>query len=174
MAEEKVPAAPSAAPACAFISLPPKGTEDRKEQPAPAAMWRNGAYAGEFGDAFIADTELEGGQVAPSITILLGVVRDAVIARRGREAGELTAFDPDVDFPKIERICADLEAAAERDNAVSAVGPHRKGAGLNNAAFALLLKTFVNKIAALEPGARIVVSGGWARKKGGHAVMHVV
>ena len=74
-------------------------------------MWRNGAFAGEFGDAYIADTELEGGQVAPSIKTLLQVIRDSVISKR---ALELTAFDPEVDFPKIERICADLESAAER------------------------------------------------------------
>ena len=29
----------------------------------PVPIWRNGAYAGQFGDAYIEDTELEGGQV---------------------------------------------------------------------------------------------------------------
>ena len=84
-----------------------------------APMWRNGAYAGEFGDAYIADTELEGGQVAPSIKTLLKVVRDSVLSKRGPE---LTAFDPEVDFPKLERICSDLESAAERVSGVVAGG----------------------------------------------------
>ena len=55
---------------------------------AGTPAWRTGAFAGEFGDAFISDTELEGGQVAPSIEILVGVVRDVLETRRA----ELTLF----------------------------------------------------------------------------------
>jgi hypothetical protein len=136
---------------------------------AGTPAWRTGAFAGEFGDAFISDTELEGGQVAPSIEILVGVVRDVLETRRA----ELTLFG-NSQADKIARICTDLLDAAERDRAVGGIGPASRSGGLNNDAFAVLLETFVKRLAALTPGQRVVVSGGWAKKSGGHAVMHVV
>ena len=132
--------------------------------------WRTGAFAGEFGDAFISDTELEGGQVAPSIETLVRVIR-AVLSERARE---LTAFGDDHAPSDVERICDDLLDAAARDRRVAGIGPARRGAGIDNEAFASLLERFVKRLAALEPGQRVCVSGGWAKKSGGHAVMHVV
>ena len=126
---------------------------------ASAPMWRTGAFAGEFGDAFISDTELEGGQVAPSIEILVGVIRHVLKTRRE----ELTSFragDPD----KIEHICTDLLEAAARDQAVGGVGPASRSGSLNNDAFAVVLEKFVKRLAGLGPGQRVVVSGGWAKK----------
>ena len=38
--------------------------------------WRTGSFVGEFGDAFIQDTDLEGGQVAPSIDQLVEIIRN--------------------------------------------------------------------------------------------------
>ena len=38
------------------------------------AVWRTGAFAGEFGDAFIRNSNLEGGHVGPSIRTLLSLL----------------------------------------------------------------------------------------------------
>ena len=58
----------------------PEGAEQEAE---PGAVWRNGAFAGEFGDAFIAETDLEGGHSGPAIGQLLTVVRAVLKARLG-------------------------------------------------------------------------------------------
>ena len=56
------------------------------------AIWRTGAFAGEFGDAFIKNTELEGGQVAASIRVLVDVVSEAL--RRRPTPVELSLLAP--------------------------------------------------------------------------------
>jgi hypothetical protein len=41
-------------------------------------LWRTGAFAGQFGDAFIENTDLEGGFIPPAIGILDEVVTHLV------------------------------------------------------------------------------------------------
>jgi hypothetical protein len=37
----------------------------------PPRVWRTGAFAGQFGDAYLENTELEGGQMHASIRTLV-------------------------------------------------------------------------------------------------------
>jgi hypothetical protein len=39
---------------------------------------------------------------------------------------------------------------------------------------ATFLRPFLDKLATLLPGKRMVVPGGWSKKSGGHAIMHTV
>jgi hypothetical protein len=45
-------------------------------------LWRTGAFAGQFGDAFIENTDLEGGFIPPAIRILDDVVQHLVEQQR--------------------------------------------------------------------------------------------
>lgn len=69
--------------------------------------WRNGAYAGEFGDAFISDTELEGGHSAPAIATLNRVINHILTTRRH----QLTLLNDD-DIKVVRRVCSDMDGAA--------------------------------------------------------------
>lgn len=52
-------------------------------------MWRTGSFVGEFGDAYVQDTELEGGQVAPAIDQVVDIMNEVLKKRRN----ELKDFD---------------------------------------------------------------------------------
>ena len=60
--------------------------QERRRQKLAAAsvnvkddpMWMNKAFVGEFGDAFVADTSLEGGHIGPSIVTMIEVTKKAV------------------------------------------------------------------------------------------------
>ena len=41
-----------------------------------ATARRTGAFAGEFGDAFIKDTELEGGHTAPALRLVIDILKE--------------------------------------------------------------------------------------------------
>ena len=58
----------------------PRSSTPRQEEIELASIWRTGAYAGEFGDPFIADTDLEGGQIAPSLHTYASIIRSEVLA----------------------------------------------------------------------------------------------
>ena len=126
----------------------------------PGAVWRNGAFAGEFGDAFIADTDLEGGHSGPAITQLLTVVR-AVLEARLSECSLLTEADGAI----VRGVADGLEGAAaiEED----------KGDAKAFDNFATFLSTWMAKLRALQPGERLPFCGGWMGKGGGHALMFV-
>ena len=49
-------------------------------------VWRTGAFAGEFGDAFIKDTELEGGHTAPALRLVIDILKEMM---GGTNAGPL-------------------------------------------------------------------------------------
>lgn len=55
-------------------------------------VWRSGSFAGQFGDSFIQDTDLEGGQVAPSIEYLSEICETFLLKKRRKE---LTLFNDD-------------------------------------------------------------------------------
>jgi hypothetical protein len=65
--------------------------------PYKGIIWRNGAFAGEFGDMFIENTELEGGQTAPSIQTVIEILDPLLVSRRK----DLTLFaDSDIKIVK--------------------------------------------------------------------------
>ena len=127
---------------------------------SPMAVWRNGAYAGEFGDAFIAETDLEGGHSGPAITQLLEVVRQVLTAR----SGESPLIDAAATATAL-KVAGGLEAAA-------AIEVEKNGAKAVEG-FADFLASFMSQLRGLEPGQRLPFCGGWMAKGGGHALMFV-
>jgi hypothetical protein len=133
--------------------------------------WRSGAFAGEFGDVFIKDTNLEGGQVAPSIEYLAHLCETITLADR---RSELTLFS-DNDMSNVLTIIDDLKKAAKRDRVLDEIRAKRgASSSLNNVIYADLLQTFVTSLSELAVGQRVVISGGWSGESGGHAIMHCV
>eukprot|EP00467_Chlorarachnion_reptans_P010822 CAMPEP_0114525784 /NCGR_PEP_ID=MMETSP0109-20121206/22631_1 /TAXON_ID=29199 /ORGANISM="Chlorarachnion reptans, Strain CCCM449" /LENGTH=5518 /DNA_ID=CAMNT_0001707433 /DNA_START=63 /DNA_END=16619 /DNA_ORIENTATION=+ len=124
------------------------------------AIWRNGAFAGEFGDPHIQNTDLEGGQTAPSIRTLSKIIENLLVSRREK----LTLFEKE-DVTKVKRIIKDLLLAAEIDGEKDAVKDLKVFPGF--------IKSFQQRIEELKDGQRIVFTGGWSDKSGGHAIMHM-
>eukprot|EP00466_Bigelowiella_natans_P015194 jgi/Bigna1/85176/estExt_fgenesh1_pg.C_20373 len=125
------------------------------------AIWRNGAFAGEFGDPHIQNTDLEGGQTAPSIRTLAKIIRDLVKERKG----QLSLMEKE-DLQKVERIVSDLVLASEIDAEKDAVSDHK--------CVPDFVKKFQRRLTEMKDGQRLAVTGGWSDKGGGHAIMHVV
>ncbi len=121
-------------------------------------IWRNGAFAGEFGDAFIQDTELEGGHTAPAIRTLSAIVNRVLTARRA----DLTLLS-DADISIAKRCIGDLDAAADLDADKDTVSD---GPG-----FVAFLGRFMTKLKALKVGERMAYGGGWMKKSGGHGMI---
>lgn len=118
-------------------------------------VWRTGAFAGEFGDAYIKNTNLEGGQTGPSIITLNRIIRSFV------KPDECSALGDD--YGKIENLCRDLDWAAEID---------RSG---DPESFTNVLDNITVRIKSLRERQRLLVPGGWAtRTKGNHAIFYVV
>lgn len=166
---------PPPAPTSSKITpLPPAPSSTCKDMhrsdSVSGLVWRSGAFAGQFGDAFIQDTDLEGGQVAPSIEYLSEICETHLLATRRTE---LTMFN-DKEMVLLHTIIADLKQAAQRDRILDGIRAKRGQSGLDNATFAKLLQSFVTELASLAPGQRLVVSGGWSGESGGHAIMHCV
>jgi len=126
---------------------------------------------GEFGDAFIQDTDLEGGHVAPAIDQLVDVIRSKAFQESVAKAfssEELKRIDQN-----IVTILSD-GAAFDRDH-IHKVGPMKRNrTTLNAEGLEKLIQTFVKKCHNLKKGERLFVAGGWANRNGGHAVNHVV
>ena len=164
-------ASATSAPEPPSEGVPPRRTTPSDTMPAeladaaaaaadPGAVWRNGAFAGEFGDAFIAETDLEGGHSGPAITQLIVVVR-AVLKER---LGECSLLD-EADAAAALAVADGLAGAAAIEE--------EKGDAKAFENFAAFLGSFRSKLRALQPGERMPFCGGWMSKGGGHALMFV-
>lgn len=141
---------------------PPIQEGDDDEEKGTGLIWRNGAYAGEFGDSHIAETDLEGGHTAPAFKTLMSVIRETLPKRRK----QLTLFS-DSDIAKIENVLfKDFDAAIAVMDDVHKVH--------DNKGFVVFLKGFLSRVSEMKEGERLSFSGGWMRKSGGHAIMHTV
>lgn len=122
--------------------------------------WRTGAFAGEFGDPFIKNTNLEGGYIAPAIDVLVKSAKETLKKRSPAYFG----FSDD-DAVVLETVCKDLEGAAAMSRDLDSKGYHQ----LND-----FLANFVNKIRELQEGERFLFGGGWQSPTSGHAIMHAI
>jgi|TARA_B100000795_G_scaffold66414_1_gene45477 hypothetical protein len=164
------PTPPLAPPNDDAVSISTNCKDMHRSDSKTGLVWRSGAFAGQFGDNFIQDTDLEGGQVAPSIEYLASICKNILLTSR---IPELTLFTKE-EVKKVHLIVNDLQEAAERDRVLDTIRAKRGGSRLNNANYATLLENLITKLANLAPRQRIVISGGWAGEKGGHAIMHCV
>ena len=111
---------------------------ENQKSATPSAIWRSGAFAGEFCDAFIKDTDLEGGHSGPAIQQLLPIIRDALSKRLG-DCCHLNEGDRQVAL----KVADDLEMAAVVEEA--------KNGARSNEGFAEFLKGFIGRLRALQP-----------------------
>lgn len=125
--------------------------------------WRTGSFAGLFGDAHLADTELEGGSTRGAIGAVASWIR-AVAEDSALLLGP-TAFSS-IERTHLQTL-ADKLGAAET---VAGLSDDRTRAGLEVAVRASL--GLVENLKAR--GDYALLPGGWATPDGGHAVMYAV
>ena len=134
-------------------------------------LFRTGAFVGEFLDAFIADSDLEGGHSATSIETLLLVSPQI-------QSSLLTLFSPG----EVEHVQAyfsrDLATALEFGRRIGKVqlSKDQDENGPDKALFlAQLIQDLCAKVNSLAPGERLLILGGWVCRIGpGHAIMYIV
>jgi hypothetical protein len=153
-----------------FISRAPYDDE-----PDTSPIWRTEAFVGAFGDAFVRDSGLEGGQTCNSMDMVADLLGKLMKDRR-----DLLSLFGDEDVAKLESIRADLKAGAALDREQlrtslrvhSAAKRNTVSQDVDNAQTFLL--DFVRKLDSLRPGQRLVVPGGWSSPTGGHAVIYTI
>jgi hypothetical protein len=128
-------------------------------------VWRWEALVGEFCDAFIQATDLEGGQVAPSIKHLVRITRDVLANKETNKMGDCLGSLEPADIASVQRICAELIQAAEIDEKMQKVTQEA------TESMGEFLRFFDAKLQLLAPGERLVWPGGWKTHSGGHAIM---
>lgn len=125
-------------------------------------IWRTGAFAGEFGDSFIEDSDLEGGHTAPALVTLASVIHGVLSKRRS----ELSLFS-DEDVAKFQNVVMkDMDAAR-----VTMIEMREMS---QDNMMHVWLAAWMERLKAMKEGDRVVFSGGWMRRDGGHAIMHVL
>jgi hypothetical protein len=116
-------------------------------------IWRTGAFAGEFGDAYIDNTNLEGGDVSSSIEILLNICRP-ITEEPSFIQQYMTLFSPETDIPALRSVINDFYSAVTWGRELHAVRN-------NPRAFIEFLTHWIASVKALQIGHRIIINGGW-------------
>eukprot|EP00939_MAST-03C_sp_MAST-3C-sp1_P001539 g1539.t1 len=158
-------------------------------------IYRTGAFAGLFGDAFIKNTNLEGGVTSPAIRVTLACARKLFAKSGGELCGNSESSkigDGDAeeeenkngvtvdtfglnaaDVQKLEDIFKDFEVAADLGEPSAGKGdkgPNERGhEGLEH-----FLASFLKRVENLQVKKRMVFGGGWNDTSGGHAIMHII
>eukprot|EP00658_Telonema_sp_P-2_P010324 TRINITY_DN13891_c0_g1_i1.p1 TRINITY_DN13891_c0_g1~~TRINITY_DN13891_c0_g1_i1.p1 ORF type:complete len:1462 (-),score=417.56 TRINITY_DN13891_c0_g1_i1:67-4452(-) len=116
-------------------------------------IWRQSAFAGQFGDAFIKNTQLEGGQIGPAVKTLLELTRPVV-----DKAEDMVGFQ-DSDKPALNKVLDSLQQLADIDDLLGKI----KGtsSGIEYTEWAGLVKQFSDMAKNLQVGERMVYPGGW-------------
>lgn len=107
-------------------------------------------------DPYCADTELEGGVVAPAINTLCSVLRSLA------DGGGGLVFDPSIDTHGL------------RDDLLSVANRLESGLQLLAGTPLRQLKALRGALEAVVPGVPLVYPAGWAQPNGGHAIMLVL
>ena len=127
-------------------------------------MWMNKAFVGEFGDAFVSNTSLEGGHIGPSIVTMIDVAKLAV--QTYRKSNALSAFTRGSDFDVVNTVLEKLHQAA------------RVEFELNRVSYPDNFETFVSErgkeVQDLSVSDFVIWPGGWLEQGGGHAIMYTV
>lgn len=123
--------------------------------------WRTGAFVGEFTDAYIKDSELEGGLIALSLVTVADTL--SLISQTSRLlASSLSATE-----------CRALSSLAAHLRAAGGRSVDRKYADNLDVAYDYLLKTR-QVIDGIEDGDYAIIPGGWRRPGGGHVLLFVI
>jgi len=127
-------------------------------------IWMNKAFVGEFGDAFVADTSLEGGHIGPSIVTMVDVAKLSV--KEYRRSNALSCFRKSSDFNVVNTVLEKLSQAA------------RVEFELNRVSYPDNFEKFVSERAKevqdLSVSDFVIWPGGWLEQGGGHAIMYTI
>ena len=134
-------------------------------------IWRTGAFAGEFGDAFIRNTNLEGGDVGLSTKILNEVFKP-VLERweRNEELWRGPLFDHPVVVEQLGNIFRLLDEAVEGDLAFQNTVLHSH----LGQEFVDQLEKLLIQLKDLKKGQCKVIFGGWSYATKGHSIVYIV
>lgn len=139
-----------------FESLPkPKvDTNPSFIQPpqAPSWIWRGCTFAGEFGDAFIMNTNLEGGDVPSSIEILMDVLLP--LANTQDLSSKFLPTYSEKEIILLKKIIEEFKVAAKWGKALFKMRNRPQ-------MFLQFLNKWVYKLQSLEIGERLIINGGW-------------
>lgn len=126
--------------------------QSRQEEGQEDWIWRTGAFAGEFGDAFIKNTNLEGGDVPSSMELLTNVIRPLV------DVPALAAQHlPLLDEKDLQELSSVLKSF---DEAVT-LGRRLFGMRLQSEKFVAFLTDWIALVRDLPVGQFLIVNGGW-------------
>jgi Protein of unknown function (DUF3638)/Protein of unknown function (DUF3645) len=132
-------------------------------------VWRDRAFSGVFGDAFVRNTELEGGFVAPSIKTLLFTLEKLL-----EQHSDWLTTEPNLDalqrVVEIMRVSSELanEAHEARDIDMKSSDEQK-----SKAMFCFLLY-FRTRIDNMADGDVLMVPSGWISTSFGHAIMCII
>ena len=129
-----------------------------------APQWTSKAFLGEFGDAFVQATDLEGGQTYQSIPEYCAVVREAM----AMPGDALSLLRGSRDDSVVERVLGKLQQAADVAQGLRACR------GWETAAFDAYLAERSTQVEDLAVGDFLLWCGGWSGVSGGHAIMYMV
>ena len=115
-------------------------------------IWRTGAFAGQFADAFIQNTNLEGGDVPSTLQLLINITKPLFEDEILRKCHLPLLTHSNIE--SLHQLYYDLN---------NAVHFGKELAKIRNkiATFASFLEFWVEKVNNLEVGERLIINGGW-------------
>ena len=115
-------------------------------------IWRTGAFAGAFADAYIQNTSLEGGGVPATLELLIKITRP-LIECDYLTKNHLSLFSR-TDIQNLRQIYEDFSDAVKYG---------RELFKMNNKIeeFSKFLEFWMDKVDKLEVGKRLIINGGW-------------
>jgi hypothetical protein len=134
-----------------------------RERGEVGPIWADNAFAGEFGDNFIADTSLEGGHIPEAIRRLLDTVVKYLPQFYDTMLNGLTASDK----LAVKKSLQYLESAGD-------VGINLNQLNDFYIDFPGFAQKRINEVRDLQVGSMTVWPGGWSKPGGGHAIMYIV
>ncbi|CAM9230572.1 unnamed protein product, partial [Ectocarpus fasciculatus] len=123
-------------------------------------IWRQPSFFGEFGDAYIQNSDLEGAPTEPSLVVMCDLIAKCCQQNRS----ELTLFSKE-DLRTMRAVHGDLLGALDFARTCSST----------DAGFVDAVDRMVVRLAEMEEGDRQVLLGGWNSKtKSAHAIVCMV
>ena len=133
--------------------IPHTAYVDGLRKHTPQWIWRTGAFAGEFGDAYINNTNLEGGDVPSTLELMVHAM--VPLLRAGSDLGKMyLPLLTEEDKKGVRGVMKDLEAAVE-------LGRELNHMRFDSKLFVSFLSRWMNRVRTMEVGGRLIINGGW-------------
>ena len=141
-------------------SAGPDPAESQQQQRQQQPAWTREAFIGEFCDAYVMNTSLEGGNLEQNLRLFAATACDAL----ARHAESLTCFASDEERSCALQLMDLLDAAAHTKTELPS----------STTSFDIFLDCRLAQLADLPVGGACVWPGGWRHQSGGHAVLYIV